>query len=188
MIFFYLPLLLNPTISRNWNISYFSSCPLLINYNQIRSPSFYNMISLNTLLATFTVSSKFPMFLTILLKLSCVLLYSFQCLKRLFTWPAIPLEKQKSLLIKARDPNISYRFGGQCNLCTLSGFCLFCNSNRMKSPFLDVFDELLFIRSLVFTKICVIVSLSNKYPPCWSFKLAKSNQFKVDIKSRTGLT
>ena len=78
---------------------------------------------------------------------------------------------------------------GHCNLCTLSWLCLFCNLNRMKSPFPDVFNELLFpICFLVFTKICVIILLSNKYPPCWSFKLAESNQFKVDIKSRTGLT
>ena len=41
---------------------------------------------------------------------------------------------------------------------------------------------------LIFTKIYVIISLLNKYPPCWSFKFAKSNQFKVDIKLRTGLT
>ena len=41
---------------------------------------------------------------------------------------------------------------------------------------------------LLFTKICLIISSSNKYPPCWSFKPAESNQFKVDIKSRTGLT
>ena len=29
---------------------------------------------------------------------------------------------------------------------------------------------------------------SNKHPQCSSFKLVKSNQFKADIKSRTGLT
>ena len=40
---------------------------------------------------------------------------------------------------------------------------------------------------LVFTKICLIIWSLNKYPPCWSFKLSKSNQFKVDIKSKTGL-
>ena len=42
------------------------------------------------------------------------------------------------------------------------------------------------IHFLFFTKIC-LTSPSNKYPPCWSFKPADSNQFKVDIKSRTGL-
>ena len=41
---------------------------------------------------------------------------------------------------------------------------------------------------LVFTKICLIISLLNKYPPCWSFKLAKSSQFKIDIRSKTGPT
>ena len=32
-----------------------------------------------------------------------------------------------------------------CNLCTLSGLCLFCNSNRLKLRFPDIFDELLFL-------------------------------------------
>ena len=35
---------------------------------------------------------------------------------------------------------------------------------------------------LIFTKIWLIVSLSNKY--FWSFKHVESNQFKVDIKFR----
>ena len=37
-----------------------------------------------------------------------------------FTWPAIFMEKQKSLLIKTRDSKISYGCGGHCNLCMLS--------------------------------------------------------------------
>ena len=41
---------------------------------------------------------------------------------------------------------------------------------------------------LIFNKISLTISSSNKYPQCWSFKLAKSNQFKADIKSRLGLT
>ena len=102
--------------------------------------------------------------------------------------PNISLEKQnKKLLIRTKDPETNYRFGGHCNLHTLSGLCKFCNLIRMKSSF-PVFDELLFLCFLVFTKICHIISSSNKYPPCWSFKLAKSNQFKVDIKSKTVLT
>ena len=44
-----------------------------------------------------------------------------------------------------------------------------------------------YIYILVFAKICLISS-SKKYPQHWSFKLAKSNQFKADIKSRIGLT
>ena len=35
--------------------------------------------------------------------------------------------------------------------------------------------------------MCLIISFSKKYWPCLSFKLAKSNQFKVDIKFKTGL-
>ena len=49
LLLFYLIFLflLNPTISRNYKINYFTTS-LLINYNQILSPSFHNMISLNT--------------------------------------------------------------------------------------------------------------------------------------------
>ena len=68
------------------------------------------------------------------------------------------MEKQKSLLIKTSDPKISYGFRVHCNLCTLSGFCLFCNSNCMKSPFLDVFDELLFLYASLFSPKCVSLS------------------------------
>ena len=103
-------------------------------------------------------------------------------------WLTISLEKQnKKLLIRTKDPKINCRFGGHCNLHTLSGLCKFCNLIRMKSSF-PVFDKLLFRCILVFTKICHIILSSNKYPPCWNFKLAKSNQFKVDIKSKTVLT
>ena len=70
---------------------------------------------------------------------------------RTFTWPTFPLEKQKSLFIKNRDTKISYGFGGHCNLCTLSWLCLFCTSNRMKSPIPDVFDELLFLYASSFS-------------------------------------
>ena len=71
---------------------------------------------------------------------------SYQCLKyRLFTWPAFFLEKQKSLLIKTRDPKISNVFWGHCDLYMLSGLYLFCNSNFMKSLFPDTFDKLLFL-------------------------------------------
>ena len=86
---------------------------------------------------------------------SVILNYNYlciiQCLKLgLFTWPAISLEKQKNLSIKARGPKISYGFGGHCNFCMLSGLCLFCNSYRMEPSFTDVFDELSFS-----TKSCV---------------------------------
>ena len=37
-----------PTISRNWKISDFASSSLHINYNQIWSPGFYYIVSLNT--------------------------------------------------------------------------------------------------------------------------------------------
>ena len=62
-----------------------------------------------------------------------------------------PLEKQKSFLIKTRDPKVSFGFGGHCNLCTHSWLCLFCNSNCMKLPFPDVFDELLFLYASLFS-------------------------------------
>ena len=68
-----------------------------------------------------------------------------------------------------------------CNICTLSGLCLFCNSNRTKSPFLISLTSF-----FSYVLPCFHQNLSNhfiieQYPPCWSFKLAKSNQFKVDI-------
>ena len=72
-----------------------------------------------------------------------------------FSIAAIPLEKQKSLLIKTRDPKISYGFGGHCYLCTLSGLCLFCNSNSMKPSFLGVFDELLLLYASSFSPTSV---------------------------------
>lgn len=53
--------------------------------------------------------------------------------------------------MKLRDLKINYGFGGHCNLCTLSGFCLFCNCNSMKLPFPDVFDELLFLYASPFS-------------------------------------
>ena len=59
--------------------------------------------------------------------------------------------------------------------------------NCMKLPFPDVFGELLFLYASSFSPKCLILS-SKKYQACWSFKLVESNQFKVDIKSRTGLT
>ena len=83
---------------------------------------------------------------------------------------------------------------GHCNLSKLNGLRLFCTLNRMKSPFPDVFVEFPFLYSiflyilcfLVLTKIC-LASSSYKCPPSWSGKLAASNQFKVDIKYKTGL-
>ena len=81
----------------------------------------------------------------------------------LFIWQTIPLEKQKSLLIDTRDPKISYGFGGHCNLSTLTGLCLFCNSNQMKLVFRCLWWTSFPICFLAFTKICVIISLSNKY-------------------------
>ena len=79
-------------------------------------------------------------------------------------------------------------FWGHCNLHTLSGLCLFCNSNCMKLLFPDTFDELLSLYALLFSpKICLVILSSTKYSPCWSFKLTESNKFKVDIKSSTGL-
>ena len=69
-----------------------------------------------------------------------------QCLKSgLFTWPAIFLEKQKSLLIKTRDPKISYGCGDHHNLCMLTGFYLFFHLNHMTFPLADVFDELILL-------------------------------------------
>ena len=62
--------------------------------------------------------------------------------KDFFTWPAITMEKQKSLLTKTRDLCLG---GGHFNLCMLSGLCLFCSSNQMKLPFPDDFGELLFL-------------------------------------------
>ena len=52
-LFFYFILLLlfNHTISRNCKINYFTTSLLPINYNQIWSPNFYNIISLNTEIA-----------------------------------------------------------------------------------------------------------------------------------------
>ena len=44
---------------------------------------------------------------------------------------------------------------GHCNLCKLSGLCLFCTSNCMKLPFPGVFHEFS-ICFLIFTKICLI--------------------------------
>ena len=59
--------------------------------------------------------------------------------------------KVEELLIKTRDPKISYGFGGHCNLCSLSGLCLFCNSNRMNLSFPDVLDEFLFLYATSFS-------------------------------------
>ena len=64
------------------------------------------------------------------------------------------MEKQKSLL----DPKISYRFWGHCNLRALNGLCLFCNSNCMKLPFPDVFDETVFLyASLFYQNLCHLI-------------------------------
>ena len=85
--------------------------------------------------------------------------------QQLWVWS---LEMQKSLFIKttalglvsgnAEEPlnqNNSFGFGGYCNICALSELCLFCNSNRMKFPFPDVFpdvfDELLFLYASSFS-------------------------------------
>ena len=66
------------------------------------------------------------------------------CTFNFYTGPAISLEKQNSLFIKT-DSKISYGFGGNCNLSKLSGLCLFCTLNCMKTPFSDAFLELLFL-------------------------------------------
>ena len=100
----------------------------------------------------------------------------------LFLW------KSRRAFSSKRDSKVSYGFGGNGNLSKLSGLCLFCTLNRMKTPFSDVFLELLFFMCfLIFTKIC-LVSSPQKYPPTWSFKLAESNEFKVDVKYKIGLS
>ena len=100
-----------------------------------------------------------------------------------FTWKAHePLNQNKEIQKSAMGLVVTV------NLCTLNGlfilqfksyeiafsWCLWQTSFPIYFPF--------------FTKICLIISPSNKYPPCWSFKPNKSNQFKVVIKSRTRLT
>ena len=84
---------------------------------------------------------------------------------------------QKSLLIKTRDPKISFGFGGHCNLRAL-----FCSSNGMKLPFPDVFDELLFL----YTSSFLSKSVSSSHHRTNTHNVAKSNQFKADTKSRAG--
>ena len=59
-----------------------------------------------------------------------------------FTWPAIFMEKQKSLLIKTRDSKISYGCGSQQ--------ALFFNLNHTKLSLPDVFDELIFLNAFSF--------------------------------------
>ena len=94
----------------------------------------------------------------------------------------------KSLLIKTRDPKISYGFGGYCNLCTFSWFCSFFNSNRMKLPFPDVFVELLFIYASSFSPTPV----SGPYPERISYRLtgmgAQKNTPKKQQVKLLGLT
>ena len=81
--------------------------------------------------------------------------------------------KAEEPLNQNKRSKINYGFGGHYNLCTLSGLCLFCNSNRMKSPFPDAFDEFLFVYASIISPKSLIISSPNKYQPCWSFKLAK---------------
>ena len=79
--------------------------------------------------------------------------------------------------LNQRDLKISYRFGGHSNLCMLSGLYLICILNHMKSPFPEVFDEIIFLYSslfspksvssshdLFFLKICFIKTVVKR--PC----------------------
>ena len=103
-----------------------------------------------------------------------------------FSWKAHePLNLNKEIQKSAMGLGVTVTYA-----CSVD--CLFCNSNHMKSLSYEIFSWCLWqisfpIYFLFFTKICLI-SPSKKYPPCWSFKTPESNQFKVDIKSRTGLT
>ena len=84
-------------------------------------------------------------------------------------------------MIRTRDPKISYGFGVTVTYARSVGFVYFAIrivQSRLSWYLWQASFPMCF---LVFTKICLINSLLNKYPPCWSFKLAKSNQFKVDI-------
>ena len=87
------------------------------------------------------------------------------CEIRTFTCWAIFPEKQKSLLVKKSDPKISYGCGGHNNLCTLSGLCLFYNSNHMKLPLPDVFDKLIFLYAFSFSQKSVSSSHHRRNTP-----------------------
>ena len=56
----------------------------------------------------------------------------------------------KNIRSKNQPWVLAMGFGGHCNLCTLSGLCLFCNSNHVKLHFPDDFDELLFLYAFSF--------------------------------------
>ena len=59
-------------------------------------------------------------------------------------------KKQKSLLIKIKDSEIRYWFGGHCKLSKPSKLHLFFTLSRMKLSFPDVSDELLFLYAFLF--------------------------------------
>ena len=68
-----------------------------------------------------------------------------------------------------------------CNLSTFSGLCLFCNSSHLKSPFPDIFDELLFICASLFSPKSV--SLSHHRTRVLKFL----NQISLKVVSATFL-
>ena len=75
---------------------------------------------------------------------------------------------------------LTWGFWGHCNLCMLCGLCLFCNSNRLKSLFLISLMNFFFYRLSRFHQ-----NLCHQTNTHHVGKLTKSNQIKVNIKSRT---
>ena len=75
---------------------------------------------------------------------------------------------------------LTWGFWGHCNLCMLCGLCLFCNSNRLKSLFLISLMNFFFYRLSRFHQ-----NLCDQTNTHHVGKLTKSNQIKVNIKSRT---
>ena len=80
---------------------------------------------------------------------------SYRCKKAIFFWGFVwnkgfslgwlfLLKKHESLNQNKRSKNQLWVWC-HCNLCTLSGLCLFCNLNNLKSPFPGIFDEFLFV-------------------------------------------
>ena len=115
-----------------------------------------------------------------------------QCLEKgLFTWMAVSLEKQKSLLMKTRDLKISYGIGRHLPSASSVVFLCFALKIVWNFPFLMSLLNFFFLYVCYllprFYQICLLSS-SYKYPLSWSCKLTESNQFKVDIKYKTGLS